>query len=144
MNEMRNGDWPAERAPILISFQDIARGSIDLVEKCVGVERVVAQKFKRASMPLVGAGLGNHADNSAAVPAILRRIVTFEDPEFSNGVGIGIEHDAVVEQIVVQSSVQQISHGVGAAASNAEISSAPVVVVGFGHTRLKQGEVQGI
>src|ERR1700722_17118019 len=77
-----NPDRSPQRRSILIALQHIAGKVVGNIKVRVGIEVVVAQKLKRAPVPLIGSGLGDDADYTAAVASIFRRIVAFEDVEF--------------------------------------------------------------
>src|ERR1700722_5762320 len=97
----------AQRRSVLVALQHIAGKVVGNIKVRVGIEVVVAQKLERAPVPLIGSGLGDDADYTAAVASIFRRIVAFEDVELRNGVGVRIEHDAIVQQIVIQPAIQE-------------------------------------
>src|SRR6202451_1828210 len=132
-----NPDWSAERRSVLVALQDIAGKAVDNIEVRVRIEVIVAQKLKGAPVPIIGSGLGDDADHTAAVASIFRRIFAFADVEFRDGVRVGIEHDAVIQQIVIQSAIQQKGNRIAASAGDAVTARRAGIAVGFGNARLK-------
>src|SRR5262249_21558877 len=111
-----------------------------LIEVKVGVERVITVKLEDGPVELVGAGLGYHTDDSAGVAAVLRGVVTGKNAKLLDGIGIGIEHNSVTQQVVVHASVQDIGNRVGTGAADIEGAGASVHGVGSignGHTGLQ-------
>ena len=69
----------------------------------------------------IGPGLGYLGDDTSGASAIFSGEVAGEDPEFLDGVGIGIVDHAVVEKVVVQAAVQHERVGIAPAATDAEL-----------------------
>src|SRR6185369_15362782 len=86
----------------------------------IGVEGTVANVLESAAVERGRPGFFHHADDAAGVAAVLGIVVVDEDAKFLDGVGIGIEHEAVAEEVVIFASVEQIGDGIGAAAADAE------------------------
>src|ERR1700722_6440165 len=107
IHQPRNSDRSAERRSVLVSLQPLAGKAVGNIEVGVRIEVIVAQKFERPSVPIIRSGLGNDDDHTAAIASIFCRIVAFENVEFRDGVRIWIKDDAVIQQIVIQSAVQQ-------------------------------------
>src|SRR5260370_22128610 len=57
-----------------------------VVFPAIGIQRLVAEKLKRGSMPVVRAALRNHVDHSATRAAHFRRVTIGGDLEFLYGV----------------------------------------------------------
>src|ERR1700693_4391637 len=69
--------WSAKSSSILVALKCASGG----VEEVLGVQGFVAQKFKRGPMELVGAGLGDYADNRTREASELRIEAVGEQPE---------------------------------------------------------------
>src|ERR1700728_5379079 len=96
-------------------------------EEGIRIEISVAHVVVGAAVPLVRAGLGDFRNDAAAVAAVFRGVIAFEDPEFLNCVWIWIEDDTVVEQVLVEAAVEKERDGIRAAAADAVAACASVV-----------------
>src|SRR5208282_2049334 len=117
VHHMGNRDGAAQRGAILIAMQVVPRQAFDLVEEGVGVEIAVAEELKDAAMNGVGAGFGRHADHAGAIPPIFGCVVTGQNAEFGNRIGIGIVNHPVRQNVVVDAAIQQIGDRVWASAA---------------------------
>src|ERR1019366_6223434 len=129
-------DGASQSASVLIALQYVAGKPIGIIEERRGVEPIVAKKLKATPMPLVGSGLGDDADHTAAISPVFRRIVAFENAKFRDRVRIGVKNDTVVEQVVVQSAIQQEGNRVAAPAWDAVLARRRCVAIGLGNARL--------
>src|SRR4029077_7100942 len=98
----------SNRCTILIPFQVIPRDAVQNIEIRVRIQVAVSKKLKSAPMKLICSRLGNHADDSRGVAAILCRVVTRQDAELFYCIGVWVENLAVVEQVVVDTTVQEV------------------------------------
>ena len=115
------------------------------VEVGIGVEVGVADEIEGAAVNLIGARFGDDADDPGAVAAVLGSVVTGENAEFSDGVRIRIENDAIVDEVVVEAAIEQIGDGIGASAADVEtLAAAGVVGIVFGDSRLQKSETKDV
>src|ERR1017187_2061845 len=134
----------AEGGAVLIALEHVSGQAVRVVKESVGVEGVIAQKFKGAAVPSIGAGLGDHADDAAAVPTVFGRVVALEEAKLGDGVGIGVVDDAVVEQVVVECAVEKKRHRVGTAAGDAVVTRGAAIVVGFGDSGQELRQIKNV
>src|SRR5262249_6423616 len=148
VDHMRHRERSAKRAAELITLQCVSRKRCRriLVEIAVGVESVVAQEIKRGAMQVACARLRRNSDHAAGISAVLRRIVAGENAELGDGVGIGSEDRAIVDEVVVQSPVEEVVDRVAAAAGDVESSHAVSreVVIGGRYAGLQQREIANV
>ena len=95
-------------------------------------------------MDLIGTRLGDDTDDSAAVATVLRRVIAGQQSELGDGIGIGIEQVAVIQQVVVVAAIEQEGHGIGSSAGDAVTARAAVVVVALGDAGLKQSQIEHV
>ena len=115
--QRRNAEEVSQRLPgslaIVISeekravfYDRAAHGSAELIlpkgrsrsgqsEEIFRLEHVIANKFVRGTVQLVGSGLRDHVDHRARFPSELGAVVGLIDHEFGRVVRGGIEHDVV-------------------------------------------------
>jgi len=122
-------DRAAQRRSELVALEVKARYSQLVIEVVVGVEGPVPNELERAAMDLIGTRLGDDTDDSAAVATVLRRVIAGQQSELGDGIGIGIEQVAVIQQVVVVAAIEQEGHGIGSSAGDAVTARAAVVVV---------------
>ena len=82
------------------------------------VESGVTQKLEAAAMQLVGAGLGDHIDDAAAVVAVLGVEVVGQDAELGDRIEIGHDGSAAVHQLLHVAAVDHEAVGVFALAAD--------------------------
>src|SRR5437016_4189826 len=116
--------WPAKRASKLIGIQYRLWQTLEIANPVVGVQRAVAEKFKRASVVVVGAGLSDYIDVGARVASVTRIVGRGLNLEFLDGIrnrnGKGSKLDALrarveTEPIVDGNAILQIGVLSGAA-----------------------------
>src|SRR5262249_6729213 len=139
VKNVRDVDRPADGRAELIPVQDRLGNLIEVVEKRNSVEGVVPDEVIGATVPVVRAGSGHDADNAGAVAPVLCGVVAGEEFKLSDRVGIGVVHDAVVEQVVVHAAVEQEGDGIGAPASDTNTAGGSAWTT-VGHARLEQGQ----
>src|ERR1700752_1526426 len=110
---MRQPDRSAERAAVLVAPQRVARKAVNLIEEGVRIQVTVPQVIERRAVPCVATRLGDLADDPASVAAVLSGIVTLQNAKLLDRIRIRIEDHAVVEQVVVETSVKQEGYRVG-------------------------------
>ena len=146
----RNAYWPSEGGTKLMTLESIAwqRQTRErvwmLIEEAIGIEGVVAREVECRPVIVIGPRLGHNADDAAAVAPVLRRVVTLQDAELRDGVGIRVEHHAVVQQIIVEASIQKECHRVGTATADAEAAGRAVLVVLVGDARFQARQVENV
>src|ERR1017187_10651591 len=89
-----------------------------------------------------GARFFHHADDAAGIAAVLGTVVVDDNAEFLDRIRIGIEHQAVAEEVVVLASVQQISDRIGTSAPNAKTPGARSRTGGGGRSEEHTSELQ--
>ena len=135
---------PPDRTAKLIALQHGTRLAVQIVEVIVGVEGVVPQVLKQASVNLVRSRLGDHADRAAPIAPVLRRVVVAEDAELGDGVGIRVKHHAISGYRIVRASIQQITHRIRAPACHRELAAAVSCFRRRHHAGLGQRQIQNI
>ncbi len=142
--QLWDADRSAERGAELLSFEDRFRQVLLIVEEAVRIESVVPHEIEQAAVHVVCAGLRDHTDDAARVPAVFGRVVVLQHPKFRDRVGIGIQHYAVVDEVVVPSAVQQEADRVGSSATDAVSAARVRVRVRLDDAGQGQSEVEGI
>ena len=97
VQNVRNHDGPAEGHSVLITIEHRARLVLLVAEEIVSVEVGIAHVVVRGPVQLIGSALAHNADNSTRVASILRAVGALDDAELFDGVGIGIDNNAVGE-----------------------------------------------
>jgi hypothetical protein len=93
---------------------------------------------------LVGTGLGHYTDDAAAVASVFGGVVAGQKAEFGDRIGIGIQKLTVIQQIIVEPTVEKVRNRISASAGDAEIARCAVVVVALGDSGLQQGQVKNV
>jgi hypothetical protein len=88
-SEAGQNNWATGRSAKLMALQQVARKAIPLVEKRIGVERVVSHEVEHTA--------GHNADDATAIAAVFRRVVAGKDAKLRDCVRIWIEDYAVAE-----------------------------------------------
>jgi 2-methylcitrate dehydratase PrpD len=110
----------------LVAFQNLARDALFVIEERVGIQVFIAQIVESRAMHGVGPALDHHAHDAAAVAAVFGRVVALQHAEFGHRIGIGVDHDVIVDQVVVQvAAIEQIRHRIGTPAADAVGSGLP-------------------
>ena len=143
--EARQYDRSRDGAAELVSLEDVAGQSINIIEKRIRIERVIAQKLKDLKMNVIGARLCNHANDSTAVASIFSSVVAFEDAKLGDGVGIRVKNKPVIQQIIVYTAVQQIGNRITSAACNGEtLAPATIARICLSNTWLQECQLHHI
>lgn len=91
----------AKRAAKLVALQIVGWGAGALVEEAVGVEVAVAHEVKERPVIVARAGLAHDRDDAAAVAAVLRRVVVFENPELFYRVRVRLNTTPLFSKLVL-------------------------------------------
>src|SRR5580704_2302768 len=89
IKQLALNDVSADGSAKLVLLQGRPRDSVSIEEKIVGVEDVVAKKFKQCAMELVASRFGHHVDVAAGASPVGGVIQTRLHFEFLDGIGIG-------------------------------------------------------
>ncbi len=92
VNDVRDDDRAANGAAKLLAIEHRAGKALFVVEKVVRVKNRVPRVVVEGSVKVVGAALGDDADNAARVPAILGTILfsRTRNSEMASGLGLTI------------------------------------------------------
>ena len=93
----------AERAAKLVL---VIGAALSLVEEVRGIEIGIAHEFEKISVVAVGAGLGYHVDQAAAVIAVLGVGIVCQDAKLINRIEVGNRAGAGKSELLHQHSIQ--------------------------------------
>ena len=84
----RNPHRTAHFGAKLIALQDVFRNVLLVVEERIGIEVVIANVVEEDAVKVVSSALGDHADDSGAVPSVFGVVVAGQNAELFHRVGI--------------------------------------------------------
>src|SRR5690242_19229817 len=96
-------------------------------------------------MHIIRAGFGYNANDSAAAAAVLCGVIAFKNAELGYPVRIWIVNQPIAKQIIVDSAIEEISHGIAAIAGYGKsLASTTVAWIGLRNSWLQQGQLHHI
>ena len=95
VDDVRDDNGAADGEAVLLALENSARFALLIEEEIVGIEIIVAGVIVGSAVDIVGAALGDNADDAAGIAAVFGGVGAFDDAEFSDGVGVGVDDNAV-------------------------------------------------
>jgi len=86
-------------------MKDLPRVSLEVTEEVVSIEICIPDEIIRAAVECICARFCDLGNDSASAEPILSGKVARKNFEFLNGIGIGVIHNAVGQEIVVEAAV---------------------------------------